>query len=671
MSFLFPAFLLGLAALAVPLLLHLIRRRVTRTVPFPALRFLAPNRAEQRQHKLRRRLVLALRCLALAALAAAFARPFLGDTPPPVGRATVILVDNSFSLQTAGRWEALLRQTRSALGTVSRGDSLGLLLMNPRPTWLLAPTTDTAAALAALDALRPGWETTRAEPALRLAADVLAASPARERRILYLGDHQSLGWAATDFAKTLPPGVSVLFPEAPPPPVRQTALTEVSVAREGTSWVATVTARNFSAAHSRTLQIHAGDSPTPLATQALELPAGDFVTTRLTFPAPGSETGRPAFLRASLDRDALPADDTAYVLAPAARGEALLLLDRTASAAPGEPEADHVATAYAALASVPPALRIASPPAAAWPLPAAAILRHDASFAGESATRLDSFLAAGGSALVFATDGPAQRAWLARHSLTASSLKPNLSPSSPASARAAARLRDWALEHPLVEPLATRNLRSLVGWEFARGWDFPADRVEPLAFWSDGSVAIGELPVGAGRVLLAGFTPERRDGDWPVQPAFVPFLHRAATYLLGQAAQTHDRPLRVGDPAPASPAPGTWRLLAGPPSGISNSKSQISDFPAPGIYELAAPGSPRRLYAVGLDPAESDPAPWAEGRPWLDLVNPAPAIEQSRDTRQLAAGAASERQSPLWWWAFAALAVFALTELSLANRTAR
>jgi hypothetical protein len=67
----------SLAALAaVPLLVHLLRRRIGRVVDFPAVRYLA--RMEQdhsRELKLRNRLLLFLRLLAVIAIALAAARP--------------------------------------------------------------------------------------------------------------------------------------------------------------------------------------------------------------------------------------------------------------------------------------------------------------------------------------------------------------------------------------------------------------------------------------------------------------------------------------------------------------------------------------------------------------------------------------------------------------------
>jgi hypothetical protein len=658
MSFLAPAFLFGLLAVVLPLALHLLRRRVVRTIPFPALRFLAATRADQRRHNLRRRIVLALRCLALAALAAAFARPFFGTPPAASGRATIVVIDNSFSLRAGTRWTELRHWARNQIDNSKRGDSLGLLLVNPRPTWLIAPTKDTAAALSAFDSLTPGWESTRAEPALRLAAEVLASTPASERRLVFLGDHQAAGWLGTDFAQKLPPGVAAFFPAPAAPPERQAALLTATLAREADAWVATVTARNFTAAHTRTLSLFAENSSTPLLTAPLALPAATTTSIKLTLPA--TLATPPAYLRLALDPDTLPADDTLWTIAPSTRNERTLLLDHPAPSP--AISADYVATAFAALAALPPALHVSPPPAVAWPVPAVAILRNESSFAGESAARLDAFLRAGGTACIFLEGTPAQRAWLAARGLSPVPI-----------AASPARIRDWELDHPFVAPLAENGLRALVGWEFTRAWSLPAAALEPLAFWADGTVALGEIRIGAGRVLIAGFTPERRDGDWPVQPAFVPFLHRTATYLL-DVATTTDTAARVGVPLDLPTTPGTWRALAGPAATPADTQAQIANDitpAAPGVYEFTAPGAPRRLYAVGLSPEESDLAPWPDGTPWLNLINPASAAELSFTSRLEVANTEAEQQNPLWWWAVAALALFALAELALANRTTR
>jgi hypothetical protein len=656
MNWLSPNFLLAAAAIALPLALHLLRRRVTRTVPFPALRFLKTNHPRDRRQNFYRRLVLTLRCLVLALLAAAFARPFFGQPASTSARATVVVIDNSFSLQADGRWPQLKDWARRELGNPSAGDTIGLLLMNPRPSWLVPPTRDTAAALAALEALPPGWETTRAEPAVRLAADTLAASPAGIRTLLYLGDHQSLGWAGADFARRLPAGVTAVFPEKPSPPPRQhTALHSPALAPSGDTLAATVVVRHFGPAARTRLRLFAGDVPASLHLEPLDLAADETRTVRVTLPATSVSAD---WIRFTLDPDDLPADDTAWALAPSsASAKRLVLLDRPSAGA----GADYVATACNTLATLPPGLRLSPVPSAAWPARAAAVLRNNASFAGEAADHLDAFLAAGGSALVFLDGGPDQAAWLARHGIT-----PVTRPA------ADARIRDWAVDHPLVAPLAAANLRSLVGWSYKRGWSLPADSVEPLASWSDGTPALGELRLGSGRVLLAGFTADRRDGEWPLAPAFVPFLHRAVLHLLETGSFTANAAVVVGKPlALPDGAPGSWRALSGPavknpPSPISHSLTPA----APGIYEWTR-GRERTLHAVNIPPEESDLSVWSEGTPWTRLESTEHTAPSATVERLQLAARDAEQQSPLWWWCFAALAVFALAELTFANRTTR
>src|SRR5215210_1343849 len=98
MSFLNPFFLLGLAAVAAPLLVHLVRRTRARRVEFPALYFVrqVPQRTIRRR-TLRDLLLLALRCLALLLVVFAFARPYFtsaGAAKKSEGtRATVVLLD--------------------------------------------------------------------------------------------------------------------------------------------------------------------------------------------------------------------------------------------------------------------------------------------------------------------------------------------------------------------------------------------------------------------------------------------------------------------------------------------------------------------------------------------------------------------------------------------------
>jgi hypothetical protein len=115
-SFLSPLFLaLGLAA-AVPLLLHLLRRRVGTRMDFPAVRYLL--RAEQenrRTMRLRNLLLMLLRVATVLLLTMAAARPigkWIGAGHAPA--AVAILIDNSVSSGVVVEGRSILDRFKSA-----------------------------------------------------------------------------------------------------------------------------------------------------------------------------------------------------------------------------------------------------------------------------------------------------------------------------------------------------------------------------------------------------------------------------------------------------------------------------------------------------------------------------------------------------------------------------
>ena len=84
MNFLNPFFLIGSLTLAVPVLIHLVRKEKTEIIPFSTLMFLlrVPKRAI-RQQKIKNLLLMALRLALLALLVIAFARPYLTQPSIP------------------------------------------------------------------------------------------------------------------------------------------------------------------------------------------------------------------------------------------------------------------------------------------------------------------------------------------------------------------------------------------------------------------------------------------------------------------------------------------------------------------------------------------------------------------------------------------------------------
>ncbi|HZJ72193.1 MAG TPA: BatA and WFA domain-containing protein, partial [Planctomycetota bacterium] len=167
MNFLNPFFLFGLAAAAIPIVIHLFTRRQPREVRFSSLEFLSEvHQSEIRRLKLRQWLLLLLRALAVAALAMAMARPALRGSAGGGDAATtvVVLVDRSGSMGADGARGPILVDARRAVedlfATLGAADEVLLVPYDRAPHPLTEqPSSDIARLRAALQALEPGAST--------------------------------------------------------------------------------------------------------------------------------------------------------------------------------------------------------------------------------------------------------------------------------------------------------------------------------------------------------------------------------------------------------------------------------------------------------------------------------------------------------------------------------
>ncbi len=162
MSFLHPLALLGLAAAAIPALLHLLERRVPPEAEFPPIRYLSEaERQSARRLKLRHLLLLVLRTTLIALIVMAAARPLVRSRGPVAGEAheptaLALVLDNSPSSGAVmdGRplIERLKAAARAAIGRAATGDRLWLMLSDG-----VARAGSRDALLATVDSVVPGW----------------------------------------------------------------------------------------------------------------------------------------------------------------------------------------------------------------------------------------------------------------------------------------------------------------------------------------------------------------------------------------------------------------------------------------------------------------------------------------------------------------------------------
>src|SRR6187397_2039150 len=133
MGFVAPLILVGLGALAIPVLIHLIQRERKRVVEFPSLMFLRKIPYQSvRRRRIRDWFLLAMRLAALALIVLAFARPFfkrseLAAAAQNGAREAVILVDTSYSMEYGDRWTRARTAANDAIRALSPGDRASLV----------------------------------------------------------------------------------------------------------------------------------------------------------------------------------------------------------------------------------------------------------------------------------------------------------------------------------------------------------------------------------------------------------------------------------------------------------------------------------------------------------------------------------------------------------------
>ncbi len=216
-----------------------------------------------------------------------------------------------------------------------------------------------------------------------------------------------------------------------------------------------------------------------------------------------------------------------------------------------------------------------------------------------AAGALDKFLDGGGAAWILCDGSAEQIAWLGRHGVKVSAAKLD-------SGSTEMHLRDFDVDHPVFAPFAGRSLTPLLEAQFQSGWSLAGEDVEPLARWSDHTVAVTDVRVGAGRLLITGFDDRRSTTNWPLQSSFVPFAHHAIVWL-GDSATALSQSALVSQQVNI-PGAGTWKSLDSPRVTEAKAVSDVVRPDAPGLYEYQANGQ-TRLFAINVDPQESDLSP--------------------------------------------------------------
>ena len=684
MAFLAPLFLIGLLALAVPVAIHMIQRERKEVVPFPSLMFVRriPFHSFRRQ-RIRHWLLLLMRCAALILLIAAFARPFFKAPALAAvttgAREVVILLDRSYSMAYADRWD---RAKTAALDTI---DSLAL---DDRATVIffdsgaqVGPRSMTnRASLAALVAdAELGSGTTRYGPALKLAEGIFEDSSLPRLEVVLVSDFQRSG---------LESATGVRFPEG-------TVLTPVAVGderRDNVSVAGVLFQREYFSGRERVgvaaRVTNRSETPVSSLDVTLELEGREVETMTTDLPPSGSSNvdfsavtlaGTPMTGAVRITSDALPIDDVFHFVVSPGQVVSVLLVGH--DRAPGD--TDLFLTRALGIGTAPSfdLTRTTSGNFNESDLTGqqVVILNDTPAPSGQVGVALHRFVEDGGGLLVVSGE---RGAWEAESDLLPGTMR---GPHDRTGRGAAIGFIDYS--HPVFELFSAPRSGDLTTARFFRYRPVdPHPSATVLARYDDGNPALIERRVGTGVVMLWASTLDNFWNDLVLKPVFLPFLHRVIQYLgrytpptpwyqAGQVLNLGDQRSLLTDAGLAE-----TELVAVSPSGrrIPVSEGERSGFLSlqeQGLYEIhdatTTEGQPLTL-AVNVDLAESD----------LTIVDPdelasamTGRVGGDRESTDAPARAFSpddlEQRQGVWWYLLLVAFLLFVGETVVSNRLSR
>lgn len=682
MTWLFPLYLAGAAAVVLPILLHLRRRPPKERVVFSSLMFLekTPEILTKRS-KLEQLLLLALRCLALILLAIMFARPFVRGKNDAFakgkGEATVLLLDTSASMRRGDLWQQALKAVEKRASKASPADRIAVVRFDRESKTLWSFDQDAKSAgsrvasiEAAVKTQQPGWSATDLGRALVDAAGSFqrggssAEAPATKRIVLIsdLQDGARLdalrGFAWPDevevelAAVTLPNtdnlSLSLAAAESEDENAKIQNNSAAKIApgvRVRVSNVRESKVENFSLKWDK-----GSDAP-----QAGYLPAG---ASRVLRTAPSPNTAGGDVL--TLTGDAWDFDNRIYIAPPQPREAHVVFLGSSANANEAASPLYYLTRALQPTAALKPMLEVGGKLTGAN----IAFVQGGAVDAAALAS-LKSWIEQGGfGVLVLPRDANEKEssALSGSASLTVGE----------STGSEYAMLGDVDATHPLLRPFADARLRDFTKIRFWRHrvvkWkDDEPNKPQVLAKFDNGDPAMLLWQRGKGTVLVltSGWHPA--DSQLALSTKFLPLLFGwlEAAGFSHEAAQS----LLVGD---ALPLRDDTASIVKPDGAKVDQASGTLIADMPGLFKITQSGE-TKIVAVNLTPEEGrihpmEPNKLAEAGVKLSAAATAKSAAQSAADKQRLDASEEEARQRLWLWVLILLLAVLVWETWLAGR---
>jgi hypothetical protein len=675
MSFLTPLFFLGVAALAAPILVHLVRRTRARRVQFPALVFVrqVPQRTIRRR-TLHNLLLLLLRCLAILLIVIAFTRPFFSGGSAAkdnsAAGATVILIDNSLSMRRDGMFAEAQRRAETALDEARNDEQVALVSFDKRYTVLNRFIADKNKVRFGINSLSAGWDGTDYEQALRGAESLLSEiETTGPKRIVMISDFQMPGWSPASATFKLSNNTQLTTLDvggnSPPPNVAITNLEARGVV--------------FGQKYLDNLVVHVNNfSDTPRDHVQVDFQINEQTVEKRDISLNGRDSRVVEFTGFNLNEGAnrCTIDVVSGDFAPDNRFYFTLRRETPAKglivegASRGRSDSLHLQSALTTNDDLPFTFALKSAgsvdPASISDY-ALVVLNDTGPISSALADTLAKFVNAGGQVIV--STGPRTQPDTFNNSLQ--QIAPaTLREAVQTKAGESVAITEVKFDHPIFEVfqesgrLAAANV---IGYFRSE----PRANAAVLARFEDGSPALLEARTGKGRVLLFTSSLGPSWNDLPLTPLYLPFIHQMVRYAgtreenawygLGQTFTVGKRQ-EAAPPAVDTPAGARLSETRSTPDG-----DLLVTAREPGFYRLRYNSQPD-FAAVNIDGAEGDFTKLNFGEFVVSVTGGAGSAEGGEANRNLSNEEVEGRQR-VWWSLLLVALMLLLAESFLARRT--
>lgn len=687
MNFVQTGFLVGAAAIAIPVAIHLLSRWQIRRLELGTMRFLQEVIHDTaRRRRIRRWFLLFTRAGLMLLLALLFARPYLTDAMTREGKdLRIVLIDRSSSMGMPGQDGRLIDDAVSAAN-----ESVSRLGADVTVSWAWF---DRRVEPIPSDVSRPAPPRvvvggTNYAAALQWARDRLNAFPDANADVVLVTDLQRSGLRSDALDPkliSLPREVPVRIIDVGRTAANNLAITSAVPAtaetHAGGDVRLTITLFNYGSLPFEDVPATAtasNGSRTVRLKKSVNVPPGE--AEEISFNLGPLDPGLWQLALAIDVADDLAVDNRRFAAVEVVQPIRTLLLDSGSSSAGTSAESYFLRAALSqADISIsdrsdrsfdePPQGRFDVHPvfleeessrimsADEFPL---TVVANAGAIPAATVQQLENYVRAGGRLLIFAGEGIQQTApfWSDAGLAPGKFGNPQISGAMPF--RIESVERRAAMMRPFSDPqhadLSRLAFHEIVPVE-------PDRQTGVLASFDEQQPAVTEHPCGSGRVVWFLSSADSRWGNWTTSPLYLPLVRQMASDLLNLTGEGRIRYRTLGDEDAARvDAEGAIR---NPPSDSAEADRSQNERSLP---VFSRPGFEQRgetLYVVNGSAGESDPSR-VDKSAFSEILG---LNVPDESDQKPAAKVVTQKRNELWPWLAAAVLILIVGEFSLANRT--